>query len=291
MRGVFGDNERFAIMERKELPALGSSPADDWFSVGKLTFLETDLVEDGRTINLVVMTYRPDGNGPFPLALIHHGSTGTGKQSIWFRYVWSNDWLADLLNANGWIVAFPQRRGRGGSDGLYDEGFAEDRTQGYSPLAAISLAGAERALTDANAALAALRERPDVAPGKILLGGVSRGGVVSIMQAGHRPGEVAGVINFVGGWTSENWGDPEINPTLFRRIGSFGGPVLSIYGEEDQYYSVEHSRSNVAEMEARGADVQLHVVDVPGYGKGHWVSAFPNLWEETLGEYLGTIDN
>ena len=55
--------------------------------------------------------------------LIHHGSTGSGKHSIEFRHIWANDWFADLLNAHGWIVAFPQRRGRGGTDGLYDVGF------------------------------------------------------------------------------------------------------------------------------------------------------------------------
>lgn len=290
MRGVFGNNKRFAILERQELSALISSPGDDWFSIGRLEFLKTDLIEDGSNINLAVVTYRPDGVGPFPLALIHHGSTGSGKYPSLFSYAWSNDWFADILNANGWIVAFPQRRGRGGSDGLYDEGFAEDRSHGYSPKAARSLPGAERALTDANAALSALRRRPDVDPGKVLLGGVSRGGVVAIMQAGQTPKSISGVINFVGGWVSEKRGEPKINPTLFREIGSFGGVVLSIYGEEDQYYSIEHSKSNLAEIEALDANSRLHIVKVPGYGKGHWAIWMPNLWEDVVSEYLRTID-
>ena len=197
---------------------------------------------------------------------------------------------ADLLNANGWIVAFPQRRGRGGSDGLYDEDFAEDRLHGYSPKAARSLLGAERALKDADAALVALRRRPDVDAGKVLLGGVSRGGVVAIMQAGQNPSRFSGVINFVGGWVGERRGETEINPTLFRRIGSFDGLVLSIYGEEDEYYSLVHSKSNLAEMQALGANSQLHVVKLPGYGKGHWAIAVPTLWEGVVSEYLNTID-
>jgi dienelactone hydrolase len=290
MRGVFGDNERFAILERQELPALLSTPNEDLFSVGDLELLETDLVEDDQNIGLSVMIYSPSGDGLFPLALIHHGSTGTGKQPIWFKEVWTNDWLADILNENGWIAAFPQRRGRGGSDGLYDEGFAEDRSQGYSSNSAISIAGAERALEDANAALATLRQRPIVKSGKTLLAGMSRGGVVAIMQAGQRPDEVAGVINFVGGWVSEGCCDAPINPTLFRRIGSFGGPVISIYGEEDAYYSIEHSRSNLAEMDKLGTNSQLHIVEVPGYGKGHWAMTKPNLWEEVIREYLNSID-
>ncbi|RLJ59968.1 dienelactone hydrolase family protein [Litoreibacter meonggei] len=290
MRGVYGDNERFAILKRQDIPAMLSSPNEDWFSVGDLERLETDLVEDKQKIGLSVVIYSPSGDGPFPLALIHHGSTGTGKQPTWFKNIWTNDWLADILNENGWIAAFPQRRGRGGSDGLYDEGFATDRSQGYSSDAAISIAGAERALEDANAALAALKQLPMVQSGETLLGGVSRGGVVAIMQAGQSPDEAAGVINFVGGWVSEGCCDAPINRPLFRRIGLFDGPVLSIYGEEDAFYSIDHSRSNLAEMEMEGANSELLIVEVPGYGKGHWVTTQPNLWEEVIGEYLNSID-
>jgi len=47
-----------------------------------------------------------------------------------------------------------------------------------------SLAGAERALIDVDAAIAALRRRPDVAPLPVLIGGQSRGGVLALpMQA------------------------------------------------------------------------------------------------------------
>lgn len=290
LRGVFADNKSFAVLERQELSALLASPDDNWFSVGDFEFLETDLIEDGNPIKLATVVYRPKGNGPFPLAIVHHGSTGSGRFPTDFQWVWSHDWFADILNADGWLVAFPQRRGRGQSDGLYDEGFAEDRTQGYSPKAAISLPGAERALTDANAALSALRQRQDVDAGKALLAGMSRGGVVAIIQAGHDPRDFAGVINFVGGWVSEGWGDPEINPILFRRIGSFGGPVLSIYGEDDSFYSVEHAKSNVAEMEAVGADSQLHVVKLPGHGDGHWAMYRPPLWERAVSEFLAKIE-
>ncbi|WP_171174388.1 S9 family peptidase [Ruegeria sp. HKCCD8929] len=290
MRGFYPNNKHFAILERQELSALLASPDESWFSVGDLEFLETDLVEDGRGIRLAVVVYRPKGEGPFPLAIIHHGSTGSGKYPREFKWIWTYDWLADVLNANGWLVASPQRRGRGRSDGLYDEGFAEDRSQGYSPKAELALPGADRALADANAALSALRQRPDVDGGKTLLGGISRGGVVAIMQAGHDPQNFVGVINFVGGWVSERRGDPEINPALFRRIGAFGGPVLSIYGEGDTYYSVEHSKSNLAEMEALGADSQLHVVKLPGYLDGHWAMYVPSLWEEVVIEFLGNLD-
>ncbi|MDO6758561.1 hypothetical protein Q4598_20195, partial [Phaeobacter inhibens] len=176
LRGIFPTEDRFAVLERQDLSAVLASPTDDWFQIGQREFLLTDITENGEAIELAVAIYVPDGDGPFPLALFHHGSTGSGTNERDFEWFFTNDWFADVLNAHGWIVAFPQRRGRGGSDGLYDEGFSEDRSQGYSSEARLSLPGAERALIDANAALAVLRERPDVSDDPVLFTGVSRGG-------------------------------------------------------------------------------------------------------------------
>ena len=286
LRGVYPTGDRFAVLERQDLSAVLATPDDDWFQIGQREFLLTDITEDGEVIMLAVALYVPDGDGPFPLALVHHGSTGSGTNERDFEWFFTNDWFADVLNAQGWIVAFPQRRGRGGSDGLYDEGFSEDRSQGYSSEARLSLPGAERALIDANAALAVLRERPDVSDSPVLFSGVSRGGVVALMQAGDQPEDAAGVINFVGGWIDENTGDPEINPTLFRRVEGFEGVVLSIYGDDDPFYSIDHSRSNLAQIENVGAANALHIVSVPGFNRGHWVMWLPPLWEEDVTDYL-----
>ncbi|MEM6637960.1 MAG: CocE/NonD family hydrolase [Pseudomonadota bacterium] len=291
LRGVFPTGDRFAVLERQDLSALLATPTDDWFQIDRREFLVTDLTEDGEAIELAVALYVPDGDGPFPLALVHHGSTGSGTNERDFEWFFTNDWFADVLNAHGWIVAFPQRRGRGGSDGLYDEGFSEDRSQGYSTEAHLSLPGAERALIDANAALAALRKRPEVSNGAVLFSGVSRGGVVALMQAGDQPEDTAGVINFVGGWMSERPGDPKINPTLFRRVEGFGGTVLSIYGEDDPLYSIDHSTANLSQIDEVGAESELHVVTVPGFNKGHWVLWWPSLWEETVEDYLLRIES
>jgi len=290
LRGVYPTGDRFAVLERQDLSAVITTPTEDWFRIGRRDVLVTDLVEAGEPIELAVAIYAPDGDGPFPLALVHHGSTGTGTNPRDFDWFFTNDWLADILNAHGWIAAFPQRRGRGGSEGLYDEGFSEDRSQGYATEARLSLPGAERALTDANAALAVLRNRQDVSDGAVLFSGVSRGGVVALMQAGDQPEDTAGVINFVGGWMTESPGDPEINPTLFRRVAGYEGTVLSIYGEDDPYYSVDHSIANLAQITDVGAENEFHIVSVPGFNKGHWVLWSPNLWEAVVENYLKRLD-
>jgi hypothetical protein len=115
---------------------------------GKSELLRTALIEDGKPVNLEVVIFRPDGAGPFPLAMFNHGSTRNGRKSARFTETLFDVDLADFLNNRDWIVAFPQRRGRGRSDGLYDEGFSADRRQGYTCDFDVSLAGAERALGD-----------------------------------------------------------------------------------------------------------------------------------------------
>ena len=153
---------------------------------GKSEFLQTDLTEDGKPVRLEAVIFRPSGAGPFPLAVINHGSTGRGSNPRRFTETWFAPALADFLNDRGWIVAFPQRRGRGKSDELYDEGLVVNRTQ-YTGDIDIALRGADRALSDIDAAIAVLRRRQNVAPTPVLIGGVSRGGVLSIAYAGLHP--------------------------------------------------------------------------------------------------------
>src|SRR4029453_13737369 len=85
------------------------------------------------------------------------------------------------------MVAFPQRRGRGKSEELYDQGFNVDRNQGYARDPQLSLPCADRALTDIAAAVEVLLQRPDVARRAILMVGFSRNGILSIAYAGMHP--------------------------------------------------------------------------------------------------------
>jgi pimeloyl-ACP methyl ester carboxylesterase len=143
-------------MTKTDLTKLSVPDAVIPWTRGKSEHLRTALVEDGKPVDLEVVIFRPDGVGPFPLAMFNHGSTGNGTNSALFKATLFDVGLANFRNNRGWIVAFPQRRGRGKSDGLYDEGFSADRRQGYTCDFDISLSGAERALDDIGAAMAAL---------------------------------------------------------------------------------------------------------------------------------------
>jgi dienelactone hydrolase len=90
-----------------------------------------------------------------------------------------------------------------------------------------------------------------VAGTPILMGGESRGGILSIAYAGRHPQQVAGVINFVGGKLGTA---SEVNGALFRCGAAFLGPTLWPYGENDSFYSLGHSRSNFAAFQEGGRE-------------------------------------
>lgn len=290
LRAVFGDGLGFAILSRRNLADLRAGGKNINWSAGEQSFLATDLAEDGRPVKLETLVFKPEGTGPFPLAVVNHGSTGAGNDPTLFGQTWSNDWFADVLNQRGWMVAFPQRRGRGQSDGTYDEGFSADRWKGYSCDTKTSLDGADRATEDLYAAVTALRKRPDVSNHPVLLAGQSRGGMLSIAYAGRHPEHITGVINFVGGWMGELCGNAAvINQTLARQGASLKTPTLWVYGADDLYYSIDHSQNNFLAFIEAGGTGSFEEVAVRGRNNGHWVMAKPPLWEGLVGDYLDRL--
>ena len=284
-----GNSTSHATMTKTDLAALTKPDASVAWTRGKSEWLQTGLIEDGKPVRLEAVIFSPAGKGPFPLAVVNHGSTGRGTNPELFRQTWVDTDLADFLNARGWIVAFPQRRGRGKSDGLYDEGFAADRRFGYACDTDIALRGADRALSDTDAAIAALRRRPDVASGPILLVGQSRGGVLSIAYAGLHPAQIQGVVNFVGGWLGEGCSaSRDVNPALFARGAHYGRPTLWLYGRSDPFYSIAHSRANFAAFEQAGGHGTFLDFDVPG-GFGHGLIGHPELWSGPVSRYLDSL--
>jgi len=279
----------YAAMTKTDLATLLEPDAVVPWTRGKSELLRTALIEDGKPVNLEVVIFRPNGVGPFPLAVFNHGSTGNGRNSTLFTETLLDVGLADFLNNRGWLVAFPQRRGRGRPDGLYDEGFSADRRQGYTCDFDISLAGAERALDDIASAMAELKQRPDVAPSRVLIGGQSRGGILSVAYAGMHPDQIFGVINFVGGWMGTHCDTASrLNGTLFVRGARFDRPTLWLYGDQDPFYDLQHSRNNFMLFECAGGKGTFLEFKMPG-GYGHGVLSAPELWEGPVAEYLSSL--
>jgi pimeloyl-ACP methyl ester carboxylesterase len=158
---------------------------------------ETSLVPvsvDGETVRLAMRIYKPVAANPAPTLIFNHGSTGMGSDPSLFMRPIDAPAVARFFVQRGCAVVMPGRRRRGGSDGLYDEGFAADRTRGYTCDPTVSLAGADHALRDIEAAMAAILAMPFVDRDRVVIGGVSRGGILSVAYAGQHPEQIKGVI-------------------------------------------------------------------------------------------------
>jgi dienelactone hydrolase len=279
-----------ARMTKADFASLRRSDAAVAWTRGKSELLQTDLIEDDKPVRLEVVIFKPRGAGPFPLAVLNHGSTGYGRNPALFTETRVATDLADFLNERGWMVAFPHRRGRGKSDGRYDEGFSENRTSGYTCDTDTTLRGAARALSDIESAITALRSRQDVAPTPILIGGMSRGGILSVAYAGGNPAQVFGVINFVGGWLGEGCQTAgAVNKNLFVRGSTYPRPIIWLYGRGDTYYSIAHSRENFSAFETAGGKGEFYEFDMPPL-QGHSVFNRPELWSGPIDRYLKSVD-
>jgi dienelactone hydrolase len=262
-------------------PLAAQTPTVEW--------IPTDFVEDGQPVRLELVVYRPAGNGPYPTLIFNHGSTGSGSDTTLYRKVWTSLPLARFFTARGWLVAFPQRRGRGHSGGRYAEGLAADGS-GYTCSPPLALGGLDRALEDVDAAVHYLANRPDVDPAQMLIGGQSRGGILSIVHAGTRTGRFRGAINFVGGWMSDRCPDPgAINTVAFRRGAAAAVPTLWLYGEGDPFYGISHSRSNFDAFVAAGGLGQWVLLKPPSDANGHQIIRTPALWGSAVDTLLAGL--
>lgn len=242
---------------------------------------------DGAGVKLATITYKPPGSGPFPTLIFHHGSTGRGTDSSIFARPYEPRALIQWFTDRGWAVVLPSRRGRGGSEGTYDEGFAINRGYGYSCDESLSLPGADRALRDIDAITPAILGQSFVDRSRVVVGGQSRGGILTIAWTGRQPAVARAAINFVGGWMGTSCSTASaINQTLFKRGAAFGQPSIWLYGNNDSFYPLSHSRANFAAFQAAGGKGAFHEY-VPAAGmNGHFINAAPNLWGTTLEAYL-----
>jgi dienelactone hydrolase len=146
--------------------------------------------------------------------------------------------------------------------------------------------GADRALRDIDAALGAIRAMAFVDRERLVIGGQSRGGILSVAYAGQRLDGLKGVINFVGGWSGGLRCNPNVNETLFRRGGAFRGETLWLYGEGDSFYTIAHSRRNFSAFQgAGGAGAFLEYMPPSGVD-GHQIVFHPALWTSAVESYL-----
>lgn len=186
---------------------------------------------DGQTATLDAFVTRPDKPGPWPIALITHGTDGDQTD----RAISPNRFsLAAIAFArHGYASVVVMRQGYGQSSGRpeYQGGTCQHPNHARA---------GKRAADDLIAALQAVRFEPWSAPDEAVLIGHSAGGF-SVLAAGaeNTPG-VRAVINFDGGRGAKNSGEVCDKEHLLSAISAYGKdsrlPTLWVYAANDKVF-------------------------------------------------------
>jgi len=233
----------------------------------------------GKRITLEATLYRPAGDGPHPVLVFNHGSTGGGAVAT--STTMRSARQAQFFVERGFAVLAPMRRGRGASEGVpaEHEGTCDPEVLGD---------GVARAIEDVDAAMAYVRAQTWADPERVLVGGQSRGGILSVAYAAERPGTVRGVINFAGGWTSDRCDERGrgFNQATFASAGSRARiPMLWLYAEEDGYYSAAWIRRYHEAFAQAGGLATFRLF--PAFGAdGHRLVDRIEIWTVAAEEFL-----
>lgn len=253
--------------------------------------IPTTLTEFGRSVQLEVVFYRPAGAGPFPTLVFNHGSVRDPGNPSHAKFTWTDGTLARFFTNRGWLVVFPQRRGRGRSGGLHTEGLDVSGTRYTCELDRLIL-GQERGAADVHEVVQFLLQHPEVDARQMLIGGHSRGAAVSFAYVAEHPEVFAGVVNFMGGLVSDYFcrqTAAAINSAVFNGAGALAGPTLWLYGENDSALSVSQSWRNYRAFLAVGGRGEFHTLRPPPGRDGHFLFSFPELWAPALDAFVEAI--
>jgi dienelactone hydrolase len=232
---------------------------------------------------------RPPGNGPFPLAVINHGSTQNEIRRATYRlpqYTTLTEWLV----ARGYAVAVPQRPGHGETGGPYFE------AQGGCADADFARAGQGAAASIA-AAIDHLSRQPFVRKTGTVAFGHSAGGWGALALSTHALRPLAGVVAFapgLGGRIDDVAGKNCAPERLIAASRGFGErarvPSLWLTANNDSYFSPELSKRMADAFRGGGGRVDHRLLPAIG-NDGHDFIHSPDavaLWGPLVERFLKT---
>jgi dienelactone hydrolase len=213
------------------------------------------------------LLFRPAGDGPFPLALIAHGSAPDAARRAQMSQP-EYAALAAWLVARGYAVLVPQRPGHGATGGPYLE------DQGGCADADYSRAGYATA-DSIKAALEYLRDQSFVQRTGSLVIGDSEGGWGALALAGEDPKAISAIVAFApgrGGHANDVPNQVCAPHTLTQSASEFGEdahvPVIWLVAANDSYFSPDFSKQMANAFREGGDRVDFRVL--PAFGsEGH----------------------
>lgn len=239
-----------------------------------------------RDVDLDAILVRPPGVGPFPLAVITHGTDRDPPMRKKVRADWFLP-AARSLARRGWAAAIVVRHGFGESSGAFDEGYGACQDPNFAKAAQV-------ASTDLIGAVSYLTQQPSIDAKRVLGIGHSTGGMSWLAAAARDVPGLVGVVSFAGGTGS---GAPGMNCSeakLLSLYGDFGAhskvPTLWIYAENDNYFGPDLAQRMLAAYRGPGGQAEFH--QVPPHGvDGHNLFLDPaaaQIWSPLLDQFLRT---
>ncbi len=174
----------------------------------------------GQVLQLQAFHYPTRLPGRQPLVVLNHGSTDGEAPGV--RCIHPFEPEARFFLGRGCSGLALMRKGRGHSDGpvLEEAGGVESED-----------AQLDSAVEDLHAAVAFMGDQSHVDAARVVVGGQSRGGLLSVAYAGRHPRQVAAVVTFAGGWWGEGWDRNGFNRRQAALAGSGAtAPMLWLYG-------------------------------------------------------------
>lgn len=196
------------------------------------------------TIDLETTIYKPDGDGPFPIAVINHGKA-FGDPKFQSRYRPAN--AARYFLQRGYAVVVPMRQGFSKSGGLYVGGGCNVESNGRAQA------------EDVKGVLDFITQQSWADKERIVVLGQSHGGWTTLAFGPFNYPGVKALVNFAGGLRQESCIAWENN--LAKGAGDYGAktqlPSLWFYGDNDSLFKTETYRAMFEKYTAAGGPAQL----------------------------------
>lgn len=189
---------------------------------------------------------RPSGNGPFPLILVFIEAFGVNEH---FEEV------AQRLAQEGYAAIVPD---------IY-HGNVYDYTDFQNAIGHLRTLKDEPVMAEAKATVAALQQRPEIAPGKIGVVGFCMGGRYTFLANAALAEHIAVAVAFYGGGIAPE-SDPAGRPALLEHVPAMQAPLTLLYGAEDQSIQPDEHARIVAALS--GAKKRYNLSVFPGAPHG-----------------------
>ena len=237
---------------------------------------------EGQHIYLEVTLFKPDGPGPFPLAVLNHGKDPIDPH-LQPRY--RSVYAARYFVSRGYAVILPMMRGFAGSGGT-----------SWVSRCSIENAAAMHAIETAQV-LDYMKTQKDLGtqidPNKIVIFGQSMGGLNTLaLGAINYPG-VKGLVNFAGGLNTK--GCKHWERSLPQLVGGFGAktvvPSIWFYGDNDKLFAEPVWQDMFDQYTANGGLAQIVAYGKFGEDSHTFLGRVEalSIWVPRVDEFLASV--